>query len=540
MIIKRTTPQNIDSVIIPEKFNTTKVDASDAGKFSKYLEHIMSIDFSKQTEQDKSNIVNSLSHIVGCDSIVRYITNDSDLLRKYSKYKSKHKSKYGVNSFLTTYARDIVNTLDKEGLDDYSGDSIIGIYPCGKYVVVNTVTGEYTVLSSSTTTTTEWVKKEFNCSKSTAKDMVKNSIRLKTVSNPNEGAYYLEHGVGCINTVEPGNVILKHKDDIVNYDEKVDAFKQLVMNIAPNKDERDHLMRYVSSLTKNHFNKQWIKPNFAAVIVGSKGVGKDVFINIVQKVIGSYANTSIHQMLEKFNTAQVDNKIINIAEVMSTSLTEQEKISNSIKTIITESEPTIERKYKEATKEKAISAYFITSNQENSLFKITPSDRRFLCVRTSETPLPKLMSSETIDTLVTDSFEAIAHFLYNFNTEDYVLKGLNAPSTITKTDITIRTLNPVNGVILSIIKGDKDTAKLVARIKTGVDNSKLVDKQKSSAELLDLLAMGGELQAYQLLEIVQKTNTRLSEVEVMSGLQDLEDYRNRLLITKTSVKIKKV
>ena len=126
------------------------------------------------------------------------------------------------------------------------------------------------------------------------------------------------------------------------------------------------------------------KTEVALVITGKEGSGKNVFTDVLSKLLGRYANpnlTNINHIVGNFNTALEDKKLI-VCNELSSADTNKYLNSDTLKAVITERKVNIEAKGVDARLRENVVNLILVSNHFGPI-KITANDRRYLILETS-------------------------------------------------------------------------------------------------------------------------------------------------------------
>lgn len=152
-------------------------------------------------------------------------------------------------------------------------------------------------------------------------------------------------------------------------------FVLLFQQMFPRENERNRVLDWLAWCLQNE-NK---KPNWAVMLYSqAKGTGKSTFCNIATRLFGE-ENTARQNNLEKvagkFNGPMLSSKLIVSEEV---ELRPGSEAGNKIKTLITESTTTTERKGRDVERVRLHSCFLLTSNHLPTW--IEAGERRFYVV----------------------------------------------------------------------------------------------------------------------------------------------------------------
>jgi hypothetical protein len=152
-------------------------------------------------------------------------------------------------------------------------------------------------------------------------------------------------------------------------------FLLLFHKMFARENERNRVLDWLAWCLQNEGKK----PNWAVMLYSqSKGTGKSTLCNIASRLFGE-ANTSRQNNLEKvagkFNAPMLNSKLIISEEV---ELRQGSEAGNKIKTLITESHTTTERKGRDVERIRLHSCFLLTSNHLPTW--IEAGERRFYVV----------------------------------------------------------------------------------------------------------------------------------------------------------------
>lgn len=153
------------------------------------------------------------------------------------------------------------------------------------------------------------------------------------------------------------------------------TFNLLFTRMFPREPERNRVLDWLAWSLQNEDKK----PNWAVMLYSqAKGTGKSTFCNIAARLFGE-ENTSRQNNLEKvagkFNSPMLTSKLIISEEV---ELRPGSEAGNKIKTLITESTTTTERKGRDVERVHLHSCFLLTSNHRPTW--IEAGERRFYVV----------------------------------------------------------------------------------------------------------------------------------------------------------------
>ena len=209
------------------------------------------------------------------------------------------------------------------------------------------------------------------------------------------GFNYEFNDIDTDNSVE---IFLEHIKLLCNNDQ--DACKYLLNYIA-------HIIQYPEQL-----------PLVAIVMCGSKGVGKDALIDIIEKLIGlkySHRSNNFNDLFGNFTPALKHKLIIQLDEVAGL---DGYKMKENLKCFITKTVVCINEKNVPQYKLNNYARLFLTSNNNNPI-EVTSDNRRFFCIMAGDKReksyydnLYNMMNSS-------DNMNSIFNFLYDHDLEGF-------------------------------------------------------------------------------------------------------------------------
>ena len=166
----------------------------------------------------------------------------------------------------------------------------------------------------------------------------------------------------------------------------IEPFLNHIKTVIANNNEEvyKYILVWVASILQ--------KPNFktgtALVILGKQGSGKNLFTNVICKLMARYANenvTSIDSVVGKFNAILENKKLLVLNELQSIDANKYLN-SDALKSIITDYKININQKNEPERLAENVANFIMVSNN-NIPIKIENSDRRYLVTTTSDNHL---------------------------------------------------------------------------------------------------------------------------------------------------------
>ena len=127
------------------------------------------------------------------------------------------------------------------------------------------------------------------------------------------------------------------------------------------------------------------KPETAIVILGNQGTGKNIFTNVICKLMARYAHeniTNIESVVGKFNAVLENKKLIILNELQSID-TNKYLNSDALKSVITDHVIDINQKNEPQRKVENVCNFIMVSNNDFPI-KVEDTDRRYLITKTSD------------------------------------------------------------------------------------------------------------------------------------------------------------
>ena len=166
-------------------------------------------------------------------------------------------------------------------------------------------------------------------------------------------------------------------------EEVIQPFLNHVHDVIANGNEE--IYRYIILWIASILQKPNFKTGTALVILGNQGTGKNVFTNVICKLMARYANenvTNIESVVGKFNAALENKKLLVLNELQSVD-TNKFLNSDALKSVITDSKININQKNEPERLTENVANFIMVSNN-NIPIKIEGTDRRYMVTKTSD------------------------------------------------------------------------------------------------------------------------------------------------------------
>jgi hypothetical protein len=164
--------------------------------------------------------------------------------------------------------------------------------------------------------------------------------------------------------------------------EVISNFLTHILEVIANHNEE--LYEYILNWYASILQKPDFKCGTALVIVGEQGTGKNVFTDILCKLLTRYANsniTNIDSIIGKFNTSIENTKLI-VCNEMASIDTNKYLNSDVMKAVITEPTTEVNAKCCQVRKIQNVANLIIVSNNMNPI-RIEQDDRRYVVMKVS-------------------------------------------------------------------------------------------------------------------------------------------------------------
>ena len=215
--------------------------------------------------------------------------------------------------------------------------------------------------------------------------------------------------------------------------EVIEPFLNHIKEVIANNNEEvyKYILVWIASILQ--------KPNFKAgtalVLLGSQGTGKNVFTNVICKLMARYANeniTSIESIVGKFNAVLENKKLLVLNELQSIDANKYLN-SDALKSVITDSKVNINQKNEPERLAENVANFIMVSNN-NIPIKIETTDRRYLVTKTSDKHRGDFEYFDKLcDGFNQDFYENLFTFFMMLDTKNYNLRKI--PNTESKENI---------------------------------------------------------------------------------------------------------
>ena len=215
--------------------------------------------------------------------------------------------------------------------------------------------------------------------------------------------------------------------------EIIQPFLNHVHDVIANKNEEvyKYILVWIASILQ--------KPNFKAgtalVILGNQGTGKNVFTNVICKLMARYANeniTSIESVVGKFNAVLENKKLLVLNELQSIDCNKYLN-SDALKSIITDKMVNINQKNEPERLTENVANFIMVSNN-NVPIKIESTDRRYMVTKTSDAHRGDFDYFDKLcDSFTPEFYENLFTFFMMLDTRNYNLRKI--PTTESKETI---------------------------------------------------------------------------------------------------------
>jgi hypothetical protein len=187
------------------------------------------------------------------------------------------------------------------------------------------------------------------------------------------------------------------------------------------KAKADYILDWLAHMVQ----KPGVKPGVAIVLLGKKGSGKSLFINIVEMAIGrqnAFITASADQLFQQFNI-DLASKLLIVSE--EAFFAGNHKQNNQLKHLLTGHDMQVEQKFGERLSIQSTHRVMMTSNEDQPVH-MTVDERRFLICEVSDhriedstyfQPLAAIAQGEKPETLAAFLHELLTRHISNFNPE---------------------------------------------------------------------------------------------------------------------------
>ena len=166
-------------------------------------------------------------------------------------------------------------------------------------------------------------------------------------------------------------------------EEIIQPFLDHIYKVIAN--ENSEVYKYILVWIASILQKPDFKPETAIVILGNQGTGKNIFTNVICKLMARYAHeniTNIESVVGKFNAVLENKKLIILNELQSID-TNKYLNSDALKSVITDHVIDINQKNEPQRKVENVCNFIMVSNNDFPI-KVEDTDRRYLITKTSD------------------------------------------------------------------------------------------------------------------------------------------------------------
>lgn len=191
----------------------------------------------------------------------------------------------------------------------------------------------------------------------------------------------------------------------------VSAFLEHMEFLFPNKEEREHVLDYLSFLVAPDF----VKVHFALLIQGKPGTGKSFLAKLVRKMIGenNVSTPLSSEVVEKYTGWQEGVQLAILEELMALG---RKEVSNTLKPVITDDFLRIRLMHTNVYSQPNFLNLLCITNHKDAL-PIEPSDRRWLVIFSECDPKDEAYYEQLFGLLEDKHVAAIKHYLQQRQTQ---------------------------------------------------------------------------------------------------------------------------
>jgi len=293
-------------------------------------------------------------------------------------------------------------------------------------------------------------------------------------------------------------------------EEVIQPFLNHIHDVIANKNEE--IYKYILVWIASILQKPNFKTGVALVILGNQGTGKNVFTNVICKLMARYANenvTSIESVVGKFNAILENKKLLVLNELQSIDCNKYLN-SDALKSIITDRRININQKNEPERMCENVANFIMVSNN-NIPIKIESTDRRYMVTETSDEKRGDYDYFDKLcDSFTPEFYENLFTFFMMLDVKNYNLRKI--PETEAKDTIKEASLSSYHLFAREYYEEIKDI--------TGPDLFKIycnfVDKNKfkpcsSRTFISNIRKFTGEAKAKRIDGRVQKVYNLLPE-----------------------------
>ena len=165
--------------------------------------------------------------------------------------------------------------------------------------------------------------------------------------------------------------------------ELIEPFLKHIHDVIANNNEE--IYKYILIWIASILQKPNFKTETALVILGNQGTGKNIFTNVICKLMARYANenvTNIESIVGRFNAILENKKLLVLNELQSIDMNKYLN-SDALKSVITDKKININQKNEPERLCENVANFIMVSNN-NVPIKIESTDRRYMVTKTSD------------------------------------------------------------------------------------------------------------------------------------------------------------
>ena len=207
-------------------------------------------------------------------------------------------------------------------------------------------------------------------------------------------------------------------------EELIKPFLNHIHDVIANKNE--DVYKYILVWIASILQKPNFKTETALVILGNQGTGKNVFTNVICKLMARYANenvTSIESIVGKFNAILENKKLLVLNELQSIDCNKYLN-SDALKSVITDKKVNINQKNEPERLCENVANFIMVSNN-NVPIKIESTDRRYMVTKTSDEKRGDFDYFDNLcDSFTPEFYENLFTFFMKLDVKNYNLRKI--------------------------------------------------------------------------------------------------------------------
>ena len=206
--------------------------------------------------------------------------------------------------------------------------------------------------------------------------------------------------------------------------EVIEPFLNHVHDVIANNNEE--IYKYILIWIASVLQKPNFKTETALVILGNQGTGKNIFTNVICKLMARYANenvTNIESIVGKFNAILENKKLLVLNELQSIDMNKYLN-SDALKSVITDKKININQKNEPERLSENVANFIMVSNN-NVPIKIEGTDRRYMVTKTSDKHRGDFKYFDNLcDSFTTEFYENLFTFFMKLDVRNYNLREI--------------------------------------------------------------------------------------------------------------------